>query len=120
MIPAAEFTIKNLSPVFLVVELEQAIQFYHRLGFETEFVYEGFYAALRKDGYSIHLKAGRQEKGRATAEHVDLVFFVSGVRELFEVIKGMGVRVVQPLRQMPYGQEFYIADPDEHVIAMVE
>jgi len=116
----ADYKIRNLSPVLLVAGLERAIEFYHQLGFETEFIYEGFYAGIKKDGYSIHLKAADVVKGRATAEQVDLVLSVSGIRELFETLKDEGVKIVQPLREMPYGLEFYIADPDGYVLAMVE
>ena len=116
----ADFTIQQLSPVLLVAELEPAIRFYQTLGFETAFIYEGFYAGIRKDRYSIHLKADIHEIRRPKTEHVDLVLAVSGIRELFEVLRAIGVEIIQPLREMPYGWEFYIADPDEHVIAMVE
>jgi len=116
----AEFKIKYLSPVLLVTELERAIQWYNGLGFETEFIYEGFYASLRKDGYPVHLKAAKPEKRKASAEHVDLVFSVGAVRELFDTLKETGVEIIQPLRKMSYGLEFYIADPDGHVLAMVE
>lgn len=114
------FNIRDLSPVLLVAELERAMEFYHRLGFETEFIYEGFYAGLRKDGYSLHLKVAEHEKRRPAAGHVDVVLAVSGIRDLYETLKGAGVKIVQPLREMPYGLEFYIADPEGYVIAMIE
>jgi len=115
-----EFKIKYLSPVLLVADLERAVQWYHGLGFETEFTFGGFYAALRKDGFFIHLKVADVRRKKPTAEHVDLVLSVDRVGELYEGLNGAGVEIVQPLRKQPYGLEFYIADLDGYVIAFVE
>jgi predicted enzyme related to lactoylglutathione lyase len=30
------------------------------------------------------------------------------------------VQIVQPLREMPYGTEFYISDPDGYIISFIE
>lgn len=34
-------------------------------------------------------------------------------------ISGRSVEIIQPLRTMPYGKEFYVADTDGHVIAFL-
>lgn len=118
------FTIKQITPLLLVSDLEQAIAFYvEQLGFTVAFIYEDFYAGIEKDGHSIHLKtdynAPREKPVRDDNYELDLLFSVDNVATLFEEISQKGIEIVQPLREMPYGTEFYIADPDGHVIAFV-
>lgn len=120
-----EFKINQISPLLLTRDLEQAIYFYVRhLGFILNFVYEDFYAGVEKDGHSIHLKtdynAAREKPVRGDNYELDLLFSVDNVATLFEKISKKGIEIVQPLREMPYGKEFYIADPDGHVLAFVE
>lgn len=46
-----------VAPVFRVADLARSLAYYRdRLGFEVEFIYDGFYAGLRRDGCHIHLK----------------------------------------------------------------
>jgi len=117
--------IKSMSPLFLVADLEISLDFYiQKLGFEIDFTYEDFYAGIAKDGYSIHLKSGKaaieERVNRRNNEHIDITFSVEGIDELFETIKSLLVIVVQPLREMPYGREFYIADPDGYILSFLE
>lgn len=117
--------IKNMSPLFVVSDLEQSIDFYtQKLGFEIDFRYEDFYAGITRDGFSIHLKLGypanEERTSRRHSEHVDITFSISNIHTLFEAIKSMPIIIVQPLRQMPYGSEFYIADPDGYILAFLE
>jgi len=118
------FTIKQITPLLLVSNLEQAIAFYvQQLGFTLAFTYEEFYAGVEKDGHPIHLKTDYRETNerpsRSNNDDLDLVFAVDNVAEVFEEITKTNVQIIQPLREMPYGTEFYIADPDGHVIAFV-
>jgi uncharacterized glyoxalase superfamily protein PhnB len=119
------FRINQITPLLLVADLEQAIAFYlEQLGFTLAFRYEDFYAGIEKDGHSIHLKtdyhAAKEELKKSNNEELDLLFSVENVETLFEEISKKDIEMVQPLREMPYGTEFYIADPDGHVIAFVE
>jgi predicted enzyme related to lactoylglutathione lyase len=119
--PAIYPKIRNMSPLFLVADLEQSLDFYiQQLGFAIDFRYQDFYAGILKDGYSIHLKAGYTEPGERGDGHIDITFAVDDIEELFEAIKESQVTIVQPLRQMPYGQEFYIADPNGYILAFLE
>lgn len=117
--------IRRIVPQLLVLDLERAIAFYVRqLGFTLCFCYEDFYAGVEKDGHSIHLKKGSysiQERiTRRLNEDLDLIFSVDDIHVLFEKIAKKDVEVVQPLREMPYGTEFYVSDPDGHVIAFMD
>jgi catechol 2,3-dioxygenase-like lactoylglutathione lyase family enzyme len=117
--------IKNMSPLFVVTDLEQSINFYtQKLGFEIDFRCEDFYAGITRDGFSIHLKSGypanEERTSRRDDEHVDITFAVTDIHDLFEAIKSMQVIIIQTLRQMPYGSEFYITDPDGYILSFLE
>ncbi|MBO9617147.1 MAG: VOC family protein [Dyadobacter sp.] len=118
------FKIKEITPLLLVHDLEAAIAFYVRqLGFTLVFRYEDFYASIEKDGHPIHLKtdykAPKEARAQNEAENIDLLFAVDNLEALFEEISKKEIDIVQPLREMPYGKEFYIADPDGNLIAFV-
>jgi catechol 2,3-dioxygenase-like lactoylglutathione lyase family enzyme len=110
--------IKKMSPLLLVADVNRSLKFYtQKLGFELDFRYEDFYAGIIKDGYSIHLKM--QEDKRENKE-LEIVFSVEGIEGLYEELTYKSVEFVQPLHNMPYGKEFYVADPDDNIIAFVE
>jgi predicted enzyme related to lactoylglutathione lyase len=94
------------------------------LGFELDFRYEDFYAGIIKDGHSIHLKSGtpstEERKNKRKNEDLDLVFSVDGIEALFIQLLNNPVEIIQPLRNMPYGKEFYLVDPDGYIISFLE
>ena len=119
------FKIKNMSPQLLVADVDRSIQFYTRkLGFDVDFRYEDFYAGIIKDGYSIHLKASKpsieERESRRNNEDLDIIFSVDGIEGLYEELSNRSVEFSQSLRDMPYGKEFYVADPDGYIIAFLQ
>ena len=117
--------IKQMSPQFLVADIDRSIGFYmQKLGFDIDFRYEDFYAGIVKDGCSIHLKTGQpsfeERKSKKNNQDLDIVFSVDGIEDLYAELSGKSVEFIQPLRTMPYGKEFYIADPDGYIIAFLE
>ena len=118
-------SLKGMSPLLLVKDLERSIGFYTgTMGFAVQFRYEEFYAGIGKDGHSIHLKQAvplaAEREYRRKNEHVDILFPVAGIAELYNRILGSPADVIQSLREMPYGREFYVADPDGYIIAFYE
>jgi catechol 2,3-dioxygenase-like lactoylglutathione lyase family enzyme len=116
--------IKKMSPLFLVADIERSIEFYtKKLGFDVDFRYEDFYAGIVKDGCSIHLKSGKPSiegrKSRRNNEDLDIVFSVDCIGDLYQDLLDKSIEVVQPLRDMPYGKEFYMADPDGYIISFI-
>jgi catechol 2,3-dioxygenase-like lactoylglutathione lyase family enzyme len=114
-----------MSPQFLVADINRSIEFYTKtLGFNIEFSYEDFYAGIIKDGYSIHLKTGKpsieERKNKRKNQDLDLIFSVEGIEDLYKELSNKFVEFTQPLRNMPYGKEFYIADPDGYIISFLE
>jgi hypothetical protein len=61
-----------------------------------------------------------ERQNRRENEDLDIVFSVQGIEDLYEEYLGRSVEFVQPLRDMAYGKEFYIADPDGYIIGFLE
>ncbi|HVW15613.1 MAG TPA: VOC family protein [Mucilaginibacter sp.] len=125
MCAAATPRIKGMSPLLIVTNLERSITYYQQnLGFDLDFRYEDFYAGISRDGYSVHLKLGGpfsgERQNKPNNEDPEIIFSVDRIAELYEELSGCSAEIVQPLREMPYGKEFYVADPDGNVIAFVE
>lgn len=121
----AKSRIKKMSPQFLVTDLDRSIEFYtKKLGFDIDFRYEDFYSGVVKDGCSIHLKLGEpsidERQNRRDNEDLDIVFAVQGIEELYEDYSQRSIEFVQPLRDMAYGKEFYIEDPDGYILGFLE
>ena len=122
---AAASTIETMSPQFLVADIERSLQFYtSKLGFDLDFRYGDFYAGIKRDGHSIHLKLGdpspQDRAHRRDNEHLDVTFSVQGLDAIYEDLRSRAVAITQPLREMPYGREFYVSDPDGYILAFLE
>lgn len=118
-------TLHCMSPLLVVSDLKRSIQFYTgSLGFELNFEHGGFYAGLGIGPHSIHLKAGTpsssERQRRRENEDVDLIFGVKDLDGLYEQVCSQALEIVQPLRVMPYGREFYVSDPDGYVLAFFD
>jgi catechol 2,3-dioxygenase-like lactoylglutathione lyase family enzyme len=139
---------KKMSPQLLVTHIEHSIEFYtNKLGFSLDFRYEDFYAGIIRDGHSIHLKCSAPPQSAApepatpqsaapepaapqpaapppndakNKDDLDIMFSVGDIELFYEYLLSQSVEIVQPLRDMPYGREFYIADPDGNRIAFIE
>lgn len=121
---SAHRTLKNMSPLFPVQDLKKSTEFYtDQLGFKIDFQYEDFYVGISKDGFSIHLKSAEaslaQANGVSTKRDVSIIFSVVDIESLYKEFSDKSIQIIQPLRQMPYGKEFYIADPDGYIHAYV-
>jgi catechol 2,3-dioxygenase-like lactoylglutathione lyase family enzyme len=118
--------ITGIAPQFLVDDLDKAIAYYcGRLGFELDFKYESFYAAVKRDGFAIHLKhAAKLAADRAHRkenEHLDAYIAVSGIRGLFSELESRGAEVIRPLEQRPWAcLDFYVEDPDGYILCFSE
>jgi predicted enzyme related to lactoylglutathione lyase len=116
---AKDTTIQRMSPQLLVTDLDVAVNFYTgQLGFGLDFRYEDFYAGIVKDGHTIHLKLGTPTV--KDSDNLDIVFAVANIETLYKELCSKGLTITQKLRQMPYGREFYIADPYGHILSFME
>lgn len=114
--------IENMSVQLVVTDLSTSINFYvTELGFSKEFQYEDFYAGIIKDGFSIHLKVGKgsieERKSKRNNEDLDIIFTVHDIEKLYQEFLQKSIEIIQPIRDMPYGKEFYIIDPDGYILS---
>jgi catechol 2,3-dioxygenase-like lactoylglutathione lyase family enzyme len=118
-------SLSYVAPVFQVADLDRALSYYRdRLGFDLEFNYEGFYASVVRDGCRVHLNCAapfqRDQAAFQAAEHLDACFVVSDARTLASSFKAAGATFSVSLRSMPYGTEFYLKDPEGHILGFVQ
>ncbi len=110
-----------VSTQLVVADIERSIKFYtESLGFNLNFN-EGFYAGLGAGPYSIHLKRGDHVQTLpAETDHVNIVIGVTDLDSCYESVVAESIKVIQPVRETPYGREFYIEDPDGHRLAFFD
>src|SRR5690349_2372040 len=113
-------SLSYIAPVFRVADISRSLAFYcNQLGSVVEFVYEGFYAGVCRDNCHIHLKcappAVRDQAAFEAGDHVDVCIGAHNAESLSAHFASKGVPFVVPLREMPYGQEFFVRDPDGYV-----
>ena len=118
--------ITGIAPQFLVDDLDRSIAYYRdRLGFALDFVYDGFYASVSRDGFSVHLKAAPKivadRVHRKQNEHLDAYVAVSGVKDVFRELQTRGALVIKPLGERPWSAvDFYVEDPDGYILCFSE
>ena len=113
-------TLSCMSPQLIVSDINRSLAFYtQKLGFTVNFRQEDFYAGIGCSGQSIHLKCGdpcREERERKRKlQDIDIVFGVTDLDAFYEEVLSKKVEITQPLREMPYGREFYFSDPDGYI-----
>lgn len=114
-----------IAPVLRVGDLRRSLGFYRDLlGFEVEFLYEGFYASVWRDGCRIHLNrappALRDQAAFEREEYIDVCAGVHDAEAFSARLGAVGVEFTVPLRRMPYGIEFYVRDPDGYIFAFIQ
>src|SRR5512146_1091132 len=118
--------VTGIAPQFLVDALDGAIAWYcDKLGFQLDFRYQDFYAAVSRDGFAIHLKAApklpAEREHRKQNEHLDAYISVTGIRDLFREMETRGAQVIRPLEQRPWVcLDFYVEDPDGYILCFSE
>jgi uncharacterized glyoxalase superfamily protein PhnB len=125
---AVETTTKitSLTPQFLVDNLSAAIDYYcDCLGFETDFVYESFYASVSRDGFAIHLKCAPKTVAdrvyRKENEHLDIYIGVQDIESLFDELQAKKARIIRTLADQPWGcKDFYVEDVDGYILCFSE
>ncbi len=121
---AAQIT--GIAPQFLVDDLDRAIAYYRdQLGFELDFKYQSFYAGVRRNGFTIHLKhapkLAADRAHRKQNEHLDAYISVSGIRDFFSELQKRGAEVIKPLEERPWAcLDFYVQDPDGYILCFSE
>ena len=118
--------VNGIAPQFLVDDLQRSLSYYRdELGFDVDFVYESFYAAVSRDGASIHLKCAPKSVDdrvhRKSNEHLDAYIDVSDAESLFREISSGNAVVTKTLEQRPWQcRDFYVEDLDGYILCFSE
>ena len=112
----------SLAPQLLVDDLVRSMTYYQKLGFTFAEPWDGFYAIGELDGLELHLKeAPKNEMVREQRwehEHLDAAAGVDGIEAFYERCIANGVTILRPLTPTAWGtKDFYVEDPDGHIIA---
>ena len=116
-------------PQLLVHEVVPAAEHYRdRLGFEIEFLYgkPPFYASVRRDGVSLHLKhVDKPELGRSNRAagdgSIDVYIHTEDVDSLYEELKTRGAKIVGELEAKPWGlKEFEVEASGGYVLCFAQ
>ncbi len=121
--PSTSFS--YIAPVFRVKDLARSLAFYReQLGFELEFNYENVYASVYRDGCRIHLQcappAQRDQAAFERSEHLDACVVIRNAEAIAQTFTTAKVTFTVRLRQMPYGMEFYVRDPDGYILGFIQ
>ena len=111
--------------MFRVKDMARSLAFYRaQPGFELEILYENFYASVFRDGCHLHLQcappAERDQAAFERNEHLDACIIVRDTYELSQSLMAANVTFTVSLRQMSYGSEFYVRDPDGYILGFVQ
>jgi catechol 2,3-dioxygenase-like lactoylglutathione lyase family enzyme len=112
----------SFAPQFLVDDLDRAIVYYRKIGFEFGEPWGGFYAIGRLDGLELHLKEAPEgpvdRKWHRDREHLDAAAGVAAIEAFYEHCVASGITILKPLAATEWGtKDFYIEDPDGHIIS---
>ena len=114
--PAARAKLLNSTAVFLVGNIEQTMEWYKRIGFESEYYPPGF-AILRRDALEIFLQqqpgyAAPDDPGRRARHAWDIYIVTDNVKALYAEYSSLAeVKISRTLFPQEYGMlEFDVMD----------
>ena len=112
---SATYTVKKISPMLAVANMEETLAFYHDvLGFTAK-MKSPEYSIVERDGQTIHfMKAASEEVMRCVRGHTEIYIEVSYIASLWEHVKTFKDRYrIRDLFDRDYGMtEFHIGDPN--------
>lgn len=113
------FTVKRISPMLVVADMELTLDFYTSLlGFAVT-MKSPEYAIVERDGASIHfMKAADESVMQAVRGHTEIYIEVDDIQPLWEhVYAHRGSHKIKDLFDQPYGMtEFHIGDPNDCLV----
>jgi catechol 2,3-dioxygenase-like lactoylglutathione lyase family enzyme len=117
----AEVVFHQSVPILCVLQLDEAIAFYARLGFMVFARFEG-YALLGRDDVSLHLRVPNpSERITAEANPCGAYFYLRGVDGFRAMVEQQGIRLLGVPEDKPYGvRECAISDPDGNLLRFGE
>jgi hypothetical protein len=113
---AGRARLRNSTTVFLVGNIEPTMEWYKRLGFETEYYPPGF-AILRRDDIEIFLQqqpgyVAPDDAGHRKRQAWNLYIVTDNIKALYEEYSALpGVKIARQLCPQDYGMiEFDVMD----------
>jgi uncharacterized glyoxalase superfamily protein PhnB len=123
---AGRAKLRNSTTVFLVGNIEPAMEWYNRLGFEPEYHPPGF-ATLRRDDIEIFLQQQPgymtpDDPGRRNRDAWNVYIITDNVRALYEEYSALsGVKISRQLCSQDYGMmEFDVLDLNGHRLVFAQ
>jgi hypothetical protein len=118
--------LRNSTTVFLVGNIEPTMEWYKRLGFESEYYPPGF-AILRRDDIEIFLQhqpgyVTPADPGRRVRHAWNVYIVTDDVTALYEEFSSApGVKISRPLCPQDYGMtEFDVIDLNGHCLVFAQ
>lgn len=118
--------LRNSTTVFLVGNIEPTMEWYKRLGFESEYYPPGF-AILRRDDIEIFLQhqpayVAPADPGRRERHAWNVYIVTDDVKALYEEFSSApGVKISRPLCPQDYGMtEFDVIDLNGHRLVFAQ
>jgi hypothetical protein len=122
----AQAKLRNSTTVFLVGNIEPTMEWYKRLGFESEYYPPGF-AILRRDVVEIFLQqqpgyVAPDDPGRRERHAWNIYIVTDNVKALYEEFSSTpGVRISRQLCPQDYGMtEFDVIDLNGHRLVFAQ
>ena len=113
-----EWAITATRPVLIVSDVDRALAFYGRIGFEQEFRNDVVYAVVRMGAFSIHLGTRMDPVGQGMSQ---AVIEMRGVDAYYAFCIEQGVRIHREMQDRFYGmRDFQLTDPDGNIITFGE
>ena len=123
---AGRAKLRNSTTVFLVGNIEPTMEWYSRLGFQSEYYPPGF-AILRRDDVEIFLQqqpgyVAPDDAGRREREAWNVYIVTDHVKALYEEYSVLpGVTISRPLCPQYYGMmEFDVMDLNGHRLVFAQ
>jgi predicted enzyme related to lactoylglutathione lyase len=108
-------TVKRISPMLAVANMEETIAFYQNVLGCDPTMKSPEYSIVERDGQTIHfMKAASEEVMKCVRGHTEIYIEVSGIQSLWEHVKTFKQRYrIKDLFDREYGMtEFHIEDPN--------
>jgi predicted enzyme related to lactoylglutathione lyase len=119
----ANTTVKRISPMLAVADMEETLAFYRDvLGFAPTVEAPG-YSVVERDGQSIHFQlAASEEVLQCVRGHTEIYIEVRDIAALWTHVQGfMGRYRIRDLFERDYGMtEFHIEDPNQCLVFVGE
>ena len=106
-------------PVMQVSDLTVSIEFYNRLGFATNGIWDEppAFAILQRGEVSIALQLLRAEKMPVNT-HLAAYIYINDAEAVHKEFQAAGIEIARPPEEAFYGcLDFDVADPDGHLLA---